>query len=403
MKGMSALWQVALREINQRGRSKAYLVTSLLTLAIVAAIIVVPSLLSDETEEIAVGSLGTGNTEIIATAQELGTANDEPDTPPSVQFDTTDYPDRDAAIAGLEAGDVEAVLVDGQEIVVESNAGLGGNSTVGRLQRAAATVEIEMVVAEEGQAAIDIIETLTSDPLETTALSGDGPQDESKTIVAYAGMMMLYIAILLYGTWILSGVTEEKTNRVVEVLLSSIRPWQILGGKILGIGTLAVSQLAAVLIVGFVALRVTNTLDIPDVGSAQFANLLIWFVLGFLIYAVLFGAAGSLVSRMEEAQTVALPMTMSAVGGFFVSILALEDPSGPVAVVGSLVPVTAPFVVPLRSALDAIPLWQYGLSLLIAVVSIVLLTLGAGRIYAGGVLRFGSRVKLKEAWKGGLE
>ena len=403
MTRMAALWQVAMREIRERGRSKAYLITSGVTLLVVVGLIVVPSLFADETDEVTIGAVGEGNIEIVNTAQQLGNANDEPDAPPSVAYDVMEFETRDDAVAALEAGDVDAVLVDAEEVIVENTGGLGGNSTVARLQNAAATVEIETVIDEEGQAAIDIIEVLTSDPLETTSLSGDGPQDDTQSLVAYVGMILLYMAILLYGTWILSGVTEEKSNRVVEVLLSSIRPWQILGGKIVGIGSLAIAQLVVILAVGLIAIRVTDVFDLPDIGTAPAVNLLVWFVLGFMIYAVLFGAAGSLVSRMEDAQTVAMPMTMAAVAGFFVSIIALDDPTGTVAVVSTFVPLTAPFVVPLRAALDAIPAWQYGLAVLIALASIAALTWVAGRIYSGGLLRFGTRVRLKDAWRGGFE
>ena len=93
-----------------------------------------------------------------------------------------------------------------------------------------------MLVAESGQAAADVIEVMTSDPLETTTLSGQEAGDETRGAVAYAGLLLLYLAVLLYGNWMLAGVTEEKSNRVVEVLLSSVKPWQILAGKIIGIG-----------------------------------------------------------------------------------------------------------------------------------------------------------------------
>ncbi|MFZ0015352.1 MAG: ABC transporter permease, partial [Acidimicrobiia bacterium] len=367
-------------------------------------LIVVPNLFGSDTEESTVGSVGSGNEEIIATAVELGNANDEPDAPPSVSMETVDYDDRETAVVGLEDGEVDAVLVDGEEIVVESTQGLGGSSLANELQRAAATVQIQTVVAEQGQQAEDIIEILTSDPLEITSLSGvDTEENESRTFVAYFGLLLLYLAVLLYGTWILTGVTEEKSNRVVEVLLSSIRPWQILGGKILGIGTLAMAQLLGTLVVAVVALRVTGAFDLPPIEVTAVLNLLLWFVVGFLIYAVLFGAAGSLVSRTEEANTIAMPMSMTAVVGFFVSISALNDPDGPIAVIATFIPVTAPFVVPVRTALEAIPLWQYLAALVISIAAIVVLTRVAGRIYAGGLLRYGGRVRVREAWKSASE
>ena len=404
MRGFGALWQVALREITERARSKAYLLTTALTILIVLALIVLPDLFGGGTSESTVGSVGEGNAEIVSTAVDLGNANDEPGDPPSIAIETVEFDDRESAIVALEEGEVDAVLVDGEEVIVESIGGFGGSSFINGLQRSAGTVQIQAVIAEEGQQAADIIEILTSDPLEVTALSGGVAEDgESKTAVAYFGLLLLYLAVLLYGTWILTGVTEEKSNRVVEVLLSSIRPWQILGGKILGIGTLAIVQLLGTIVVAVVALRVTGAFDLPPIETASVLNLLLWFVIGFLIFAVLFGAAGSLVSRTEDANTIAMPMSMAAVVGFFVSITALNDPDGPVAVISTFIPLTAPFVVPVRTALEAIPVWQYLAALVICVVTIVVLTFVAGRIYAGGLLRYGGRVGVREAWRSAAE
>jgi ABC-2 type transport system permease protein len=404
MTGLGALWQVALREITERARSKAYLVTTALTILIVLALIVLPDLFGGGTSESTVGSVGEGNDAIVTTAVDLGNANDEPEEPASIAIEIIEFDDRESAIVALEEGEVDAVLVDGEEVIVETVGGFGGSSFIAGLQRAAGTVQIQAVIAEEGQQAADIIEILTSDPLEVSTLGDAEAEDgDSRTAVAYFGLLLLYLAVLLYGTWILTGVTEEKSNRVVEVLLSSIKPWQVLGGKILGIGTLAIVQLMTTIVAAVVALRVTGAYDLPPIELASVLNLLLWFVIGFLIFAVLFGAAGSLVSRSEDANTIAMPMSMSAVVGFFVSITALNDPDGPVAVVSTFIPLTAPFVVPVRTALEAIPAWQYIAALIICIVSIVVLTFVAGRIYAGGLLRYGGRVGVREAWRSAAE
>jgi len=124
----------------------------------------------------------------------------------------------------------------------------------------------------------------------------------------------------------------------------------------------------------------------PELPIEGVVNLVIWFVLGFLLYAVIFGAAGSLASRMEDAQTAAMPVTVLAVVGFFVSISSLDN-------------LTAPFVVPVRVALDAIAPWEYVLAVLITLASIVALLFIAGRIYAGGLLQFGGKIKIRDAWR----
>jgi ABC-2 type transport system permease protein len=399
----SIIWQVARREITERGRSKAYLITTVVTLLLVLGLVIVPGLLGGGTEEYTIGSVGDGNQPIVESAELLRNAGDEPEDEESVAISIVEFDNLEDAETALADGEVDAVLVDGSEVVVESVGGFGDSAVVSLLQRGAASIELEVLVSESGQAAADVIDVMTSDPLETTTLSGQEAGDESAGVLAYAGLMLLYIAILLYGTWILTGVTEEKSNRVVEVLLSSVKPWQLLAGKIAGIGILGIAQFTGTILVAVVALQLTGAVELPNVSASSVITLVVWFVLGFLLYAVMFAAAGSLVSRMEDAQNVAFPMSLTAVAGFFVSIAALNDPDGAAAVIGTFIPLTAPFVVPVRAALDAIPLWQYLLSIVIVVATIAMLTLVAGRIYAGALLRYGGRTKLREAWRSASE
>jgi ABC-2 type transport system permease protein len=404
MSGFASLWQIALREIAVRGRSRAYLFATGLTILIVIGLIVIPSLFGATTDESSVGSVGEGNEAIISTAVELGNANDEPGDTPSIAIEAVPFDDRESALAALEAETIDAVLVDATEVIVENTGGFGGSSIANQLQQAAGAVQIQTVVEEQGQEAANIIEILTSDPLEITTLSASDPaESESRTAIAYFGLLLLYMAVLLYGTWILTGVTEEKSNRVVEVLMSTVQPWQILGGKILGIGSLAIVQLVGTIAVAVVALRVTGAFDLPPIEMGTIINLVIWFLIGFLIFAVLLGAAGSLVSRTEDANTIAMPVNLVIVAAFFISITALNDPGGAVATVSTFIPVTAPFVVPVRSALDAIPVWQYALSVVISLAALGIFTFLAGRIYAGALLRFGGRVGLREAWRSAAE
>ncbi|MGC2239938.1 MAG: ABC transporter permease [Acidimicrobiia bacterium] len=400
---MSIVWQIARREIRERGRSRAYLVTTALTLLIVLGLVIVPGLIGGGTSEYRIGSVGEGNQPIVTAAESLSNANDEEGADPSVSMTVQQFDSRDEAESALDDGDVDAVLANGDEVIVQGVGGFGGNDLASLLQRGAASVELEAIVSKEGAAAADVISVMTSDPLETTTLSGQAAGDESRGAIAYAGLLLLYMAVLLYGTWILSGVTEEKSNRVVEVLLSSIKPWQLLAGKIAGIGTLGIAQFAGTILVAFIALKVTGTVDFPTLDFASVFNLVLWFILGFLLFAVLFGAAGSLVSRMEDAQNVAFPMSLLAVIGFFVSITAISDPEGPAAVIGTFVPLTAPFVVPVRAALQAIPLWEYLTAVALTIGTITGLVFVAGRIYAGGLLRYGTRVKVRDAWRSASE
>jgi ABC-2 type transport system permease protein len=403
MSDLGVAWQVARRELSERGKSKAYLLTTVITLVVVVALILLPSIFGGGTDEYDVGSVGEGNTQIIEAGELLANANDEPGAEPSVSITEIEFTNRAEAEAALEAGEVDAVLVDGSEAIVETLGGFGESSILTILQQGAASVRVEELVESEGDIAAVVIAIMASEPLETATLSGQDADDGSKGAIAYFSLLLLYLAILIYGQWILSAVTEEKSNRVVEVLLSTVKPWQLLAGKIAGVGILGLTQFAGTIIVAVLTLQITGAYDIPPVESTQVAQLVLWFVLGFLLYAVLYGAAGSLVSRMEDAQNVAFPMSLIAVVGFFVAITTLSDPDGVAAIVGTFFPLTAPFVVPVRAALDAIPAWQYALSLILTVSAIIGLVFVAGRIYAGGLLRYGGRVKVREAWRSAAE
>lgn len=391
---------VAAREMRERVRSKAFLISSGFTLLLILGLIVVPSVLGGQGLDLRVGATGEGNEEIVAAALALA-REQSPERPASI--DTVPFAGRPEAEAALGRGEIDLVLVDGATMVV-AREGSGFTPDEGRqlLQRAAASVRIQELIGERGEEAIDVVVLLTRDALAVEALE-EGPGDPEETMargfLAYGGLLLMYIAVLTYGAWTLSGVTEEKSSRVVEILVSTIRPWQLLAGKILGIGGLGLGQFALTLLAAFVALRLTGFVELPEAPIGFVAVLLLWFVLGFTVYSVVFAAAGSLVSRMEDAQNASLPITLVAVAGFFASFAALDDPSGTVAVVTTFIPFTAPFVVPVRFAFQAIPIWQHLIAVATTLGGIYGLIRLAGRIYAGGLLKAGGRVPLTEAFR----
>jgi ABC-2 type transport system permease protein len=395
--GIGGMRLVAMRELRERGRSKSFIISCVITLLLVGAALVVPQLVGGEAATHQIGIVGEGNEPIIEAAQDLAIAEAE-EGDESELYETVRYTSLDEAEQALSAGDVDLVLVDGATVVQERT-GFSGNGLVDTIQRAAGSVRLQRLVEENGQAAADVIEILSSSPLEVRSLDGADPEGDIRPAIAYAGLLLMYIAILSYGSWTLTGVTEEKNNRVVEVLLATLRPWQLLGGKVLGIGLLGIGQFVLTIGFAFILVNMTDALDIPRVPLDGLLFLVLWFILGFSVYSVSYAAAGSLASRPEDAQSAAFPMTMLAVAGFFVSINALDDPTSMLARVTSFVPFTAPFVVPIRQSLDGIGVVEHVATVIVAIFSIILLVRLSARIYAGGLLRFGRRVKLKEAWR----
>ena len=208
------------------------------------------------------------------------------------------------------------------------------------------------------------------------------------------------MTLALYGQWVLTGVIEEKSNRVVELILSTVRPRHLLAGKVIGIGLLGLAQIA--LVAGLASvLLVAGVFDAPASLGGNLALVIPWFALGFALYAVAYAAAGALASRQQDANsaghspspTRSSPPTSSATSQLS------SDMNGMLANVLTVFPLTAPLVLPARSALVGVPLWEHALAVVLVLASIYALVRLAGRVYAQGVLRSGPRIDLRTAWR----
>ncbi|MDE0233720.1 MAG: ABC transporter permease [bacterium] len=394
MTSWQAIRLVMGREIRERSRSGAFIVSVAITLLLVAAVLFLPLIFADDDVRYEVGVVGDGNQAVIDAAVALA-------NPPGREVRTTieviPFATREEAETAADAEEVDGVLMDGREIVVRGAGGEAGGALESLLQRGARSVQIESLVAAGSG---EVVSILTSQPLQVRSLSGaDAEENRGRSVVAFGGLMLLYMAVLLYGSLILSGVTEEKTNRVVEVLLAAFEPWQLLAGKIMGIGLLGLCQFVGTVVIALVGINLTGVIDLPEFPVDSILVLVLWFILGYSLFAVMFGAAGALVSRAEDAQTVVAPISLVAVAGFFIAIQAVSNPTSTLSVVTTFIPPTAPFVAPVRFAFQAIPLWQMATSVALMILTVVVMTRLAGRVYLGGLLRFGSRVGIREAFR----
>jgi ABC-2 type transport system permease protein len=383
MRAWRSVRLVAMREILERGRSRSYLLSLAFTLGLVLLGFVLPQLLiADRSTKLGlVEPVPAGLHAAVETQAELY----------SLKLDVSTLPDRAAAEAAVTNKTVDAALAvpadlsgPGELIVLED----AGSA----LQGVTAGAVISLRAA--GAAALLA-------PPSVAILQPPTQEDITALLFANAGIIVMFIGIFTYGTWVLTGVVEEKQSRVVEVVLSTVRPRDLLMGKVLGIGTLALGQLVILVGVGIAAAQLSGRLTLPPTTLGAVVQLLAWFLLGFAFYATAMGFLGSLASRPEEAQNAALPVTMTATACYLVSILVVtSEPGGLVARVMTFLPPAAPMVVPLRVALGAIEPWEILLSIALMLASIwVLFTVGA-RVYAGAVLQVGSRMKLRDAWRG---
>jgi len=212
---------------------------------------------------------------------------------------------------------------------------------------------------------------------------------------------LIYLALLFTGQAVATGVVEEKSSRVVELLLSTLRPWQLMAGKVLGIGTLGLIQMVLFGVVGVGAGLALNVLTISVSAAASTVIwLVVWYLLGFFFYALAFAAVAALVSRQEDVGGVITPVLMFVIAGYVIGISTLPgDPSNQLCEVLSIIPMFAPTLMPMRLAMGGVPTWEAALAVVLVVAMIPVLTWLSGRIYRNAVLRTGARVKLSEAWR----
>ncbi len=389
--GWRRLWLVARREWNQRARTLAFQISTLVSILIVVALVLLPDTYGGgATRERTVGLVGERSPDlpalVRASADQLG-----------LTVDTRTFADEDTARAALRSDEVAVLLLDQHELVWKAEADERLQAVV---VSAVQVVERERAIGELGLTAEEAERLLAPPDLPSTSLEPITEERTEREELAFIGLLALFMAIAFYGGFLLVGVVEEKSSRVVEVLLSRLRPTELLAGKILGIGLVGLAQLALVAVAALVALRFSeNTTAATTPGTVGW--IVVWFVLGYGFYSVLYATAGSLVSRQEEAQSIQFPISAVLIVAYLFSMQATQSPDGTAAVAGSLLPPTAPMVMIVRIAHGGVPWWQLLLSIALVVGSIYGMVLLAGRIYAGAVLRIGPRLRLRDAWRGG--
>lgn len=386
MSAWSSIVLVAVRDFRERVTSRAFQLSTGITLLMVLAFIFVPSFLAnDDLETWSVGIIGE---EPAGLAAAIATASGGAAT-----TSTTNYSTRAEAEAALEEGTIDiAVDTEGTVLVDDDTSDRITTAVVGGL----ASVEIASRADELGIEVTEI-EDLFTGGYEVESVAAADDSSDTNRATAFFATVVLFISIVTYGSWILIGVIEEKTNRVVEVVLGTVRPHQLLAGKVLGIGVLGLAQ---VVVIGAVAMTAANFQDAFQLEGAAsiLAWAIVWYLLGFAFYAVAYAAAGSLVSRQEEAQNASFPLTMMLMAAYFIASFSIGG-ENPVLRLSSLLPMFAPMTMPLRIAAGDAAAWEIVASLALMIISTYGLIRFAGRVYAGGVLQSAGRLKWKEAFR----
>lgn len=384
-------WQtmrlIAGRELRERVVKKGYLIGTLVTLVIVVAAVVVPSFLgSDGPDELALGVVG---------AQPDGfQAQLDATLGPDTTLELASLDDRDAAVVALEDGELDAALIDVDELLSD-----GAPDPV--LRAAIENVlQLDALTRDLASAGVDAqeVEALMA-PSSLTTTDVGGADTSGGFAIASLLTILLLIGVQLSGATLLTGAMEEKSGRVVEMLVSTARPWQLLSAKVAATSLMSFAQVGLIVAAGLAANAMVDTVPLPEATGAIIAISAVMLVAGFLFYAALFTVAGTMASTLEDAQQIAGPLYILLFIGYgAVFIAVFPNPEGILAQVLTYLPPTAPFVVPARVALGAMGGVQVAIAIGVTLLGAAGTLRLAGRIYAASVLAGG-----KLTWRGALK
>ena len=232
--------------------------------------------------------------------------------------------------------------------------------------------------------------------------------------IAYAGIILIFTAIQLYGVGVANGVAEEKGSRIMEILINAATPFQLLAGKVLGIGLAGMAQISAVVIAGIAALEIQDPLQKALLGSQHSSGLtinitgvsisillcvLLYFILGFLLYATLYAALGALVKRQDEVQNAVAPLTTVFMAAYLVSFFGASNPDATWFKVLSFIPFFTPTTMLIRVGTGTAAGWEIAVSAVLMILFIILCTVIAARIYRAAVLMYGQKPGLGQLVK----
>lgn len=430
------LTAVIRREFVTRVHTKTFVITTILLPVVMLILAVAPVLLmghSDQTTRVAVVD-ATGSQLGQHVVQVLGKLklNDDADAKPRYKIDlvpaqgsTDDLRKKLIGETGFSSdsakGKYDGVLVltrdvldDGKLTYYGSNVsspkamavlqhGLSKAIAATRLTKAG----IDVATVSQAMRPVDLSAKRVSEG-KLTGQSGHGA-----FAVAYGMGFLLYLAIILFGQQTMVSVIEEKTSRVMEVLVSSLTPFQMLMGKVLGVGSAGLLQMG---IWGVSAWLITSqaphmaslfgvdpaTLSafaLPSIGGFQVVVFLLYFTLGFLLFGALFAAVGSMCNSIQETQQYASVLTMLILVGFLSVFGVIANPSGTLGTVMSWIPFFSPFVMPVRWALTPVSMFNLAGSLVLLVIGMWVCVWIAARIYHTGILMFGKKPSWRELWR----
>jgi ABC-2 type transport system permease protein len=418
-------WYIAVREYRGRVRTRSFIAGTVLLALISFAATLLPVVIDYTTS--------TSQTRLAVLAQAPGMPSDsltllnsqlngqstDPNAHAAYAITWLASGDEAAVQKSLEAGKYDALLLIVRDtttkdlgFTLRTDSPADGRS-VAQIKGALPSLEIEdrLVRAGTSTDALRAPFSLTVAPVSGSSQPAKNlGQEVSSTLLSTGLILLIFMAIITYGVWVAMSVAEEKGSRVMELMLNATTPIQMLAGKVLGNGAAGLTQYGLILGAvcgGLIAQDPVHKALLGTGTGTAFGGLspsvliafAVFFVLGFLLYSLLYAALGSLVSRQEEVQSATSPLMMLIMAGYFMSIFALQSIDETWVRVASLVPFFSPYLMLARVSAGHVDMWELVLAVLFLIAAIAVALFLAARIYSAGVLLYGQRVGLREVFR----
>lgn len=417
---MNSMWTVMRFTLLNRFRSKAFLVSSIIFALVITVGINLPGIISGFSSDKAaqVGMMET-NRAFADQLEAYYTKQEKPAIHIVLLPDQGSAEANDKMIADkIKSKDLKGFLDLKEDkaagfpaFTYKSQSSFMESGVREKLQPALFEIKQQQAVKEAGLTQQQLTKLLAPVVVDSVMVKDGADKSESQYIVAYilvyALLVLTFMAVTMYGNLIATEITSEKSSRIMEILIATVSPVKQMFGKVLGMFLLGVMQIAFFVILAIININLPNNqsyfesmnLNFGDVPVSLYVYFVIFYLLGFFLFAMLFAAVGSIVSRTEDLGQAVLPITMLAIGGFYIGIFGINAPTGSFITTMSFIPFFSPGVMFLRIGMASPETWEILLSLAILVVTILIVGWLAARIYRTGVLMYGKKPSWKEVSK----
>lgn len=407
---LSKFWTVLSHTFITNAKSKTFKISTIITTLLVVALFTLPSFITyfDKEEKTYIGVLDNSNEVMEPLQQQLVTMgyND---------IDLTSIDTEELAVSQLNENVLDGYLVidinkDGSINAAYKAQQISNSSTVRQLELGLSQIQFLVKADTMGltvEEAAQLFQTVT---IEKIALDEGAKSEEEiiqSTVLVYILLFAIYIGVIMYGNLVATEIAKEKSSRVMEILISSVNPIQQMFGKILGIALLGLVQASIFALAGYFAMKFGDQSFSVDNFNLDFSNMpistiiyaIVFFLLGYILFATLAAMLGSMVSRVEELQQTLTPLNLIVIAAFMIAMYGLDNPNATLIIVTSYIPIFTPMIMFLRVGVSEPAAWEIGLSIGILITTIVAVAILAAKVYKGGVLMYGKGASFKNIKK----